>query len=92
MKHPAWVDAMITVIKRQKWFRWHDAGDVQDLQHLNNIFKICEATPDTKHWLPTREAWIKKELDRAPANLVIRFSTSNDGPAQRHLAKLFNGC
>ena len=51
MKHPAWVDAMITVIKRQKWFRWHDAGDVQDLQHLNNIFKICEATPDTKHWL-----------------------------------------
>ena len=74
MKHPAWVDAMVTVIKRQKWFRWHDAGDVQDLQHLNNIFKICEATPDTKHWLPTREAWIKNELDRAPANLVIRFS------------------
>ena len=72
--NPYWVDAMITVIKRQKWFRWHDAGDVQDLQHLNNIFKICEATPDTKHWLPTREAWIKNELDRAPANLVIRFS------------------
>ena len=74
MKDPRWVDAMVTVIKRQKWFRWHDAGDVQDLQHLNNIFKICEATPDTKHWLPTREAWIKNELDRAPANLVIRFS------------------
>ena len=74
MKHPAWVDAMIAVIKRQKWFRWHDAGDVQDLQHLNNIFKICEATPDTKHWMPTREAWIKDHIDRAPSNLVIRFS------------------
>ncbi len=74
MKDPRWVDAMIAVIKRQKWFRWHDAGDVQSLEHLNNIYKICEATPETRHWLPTREAWIKNELDRKPANLVIRFS------------------
>ena len=74
MKQPAWVQAMAAVIKRQKWFRWHDAGDVQDLELLNNIYKICELTPDTNHWLPTREAWIKKELDRKPSNLVIRFS------------------
>ena len=74
MKSPLWVDAMVTVIKRQKWFRWHDAGDVQDLQHLNNIFKICKATPDTSHWLPTREAWIKDHLASKPDNLVIRFS------------------
>ena len=74
MKSPLWVDAMVTVIKRQKWFRWHDAGDVQDLQHLNNIFKICKATPDTRHWLPTREAWIKDHLASKPDNLVIRFS------------------
>jgi hypothetical protein len=72
--HRCWVDAMTAVIKRQKWFRWHDAGDVQSLEHLNNIYKICEATPETRHWLPTREAWIKNELDRKPANLVIRFS------------------
>ena len=74
MKAPRWVDAMVAVIKRQKWFRWHDAGDVQSLEHLNNIYKICEATPGTRHWLPTREAWIKNELDRKPGNLVIRFS------------------
>ncbi len=74
MKDPRWVDAMVVVIKRQKWFRWHDAGDVQSLEHLNNIYKICEATPETRHWLPTREAWIKDHLDKAPANLVIRFS------------------
>ena len=74
MKSPLWVTAMVAVIKRQKWFRWHDAGDVQDLQHLNKIFEICRQTPDTSHWLPTREAWIKDHLDRAPANLVIRFS------------------
>ncbi len=74
MKHPAWVTAMAAVIKRQKWFRWHDAGDVQDQQHLQKIFEICRLTPDTRHWLPTREAWIKDHLDKAPANLVIRFS------------------
>ena len=74
MKHPAWTTAMVAVIKRQKWFRWHDAGDVQDQQHLQKIFEICRLTPDTNHWLPTREAWIKDHLDKAPANLVIRFS------------------
>ena len=74
MKHPDWVTAMAAVIKRQKWFRWHDAGDVQDQQHLQKIFEICRLTPETRHWLPTREAWIKDHLDKAPVNLVIRFS------------------
>ena len=74
MKHPAWVTAMAAVIKRQKWFRWHDAGDVQDQQHLQKIFEICRLTPDTRHWLPTREAWIKDHLASKPDNLVIRFS------------------
>ena len=73
-KDPRWVDAMAAVIKRQKWFRWHDAGDVQDQQHLNKIFEICRVTPDTRHWLPTREAWIKDHLASKPDNLVIRFS------------------
>ena len=74
MKNPAWTTAMVAVIKRQKWFRWHDAGDVQDQQHLQKIFEICRLTPDTRHWLPTREAWIKDHLASKPANLVIRFS------------------
>ena len=74
MKHPDWVQAMAAVIKRQKWFRWHDAGDVQDQQHLNKIFEICRLTPDTNHWLPTREAWIKDHLASKPDNLMIRFS------------------
>jgi len=74
IKHPAWVTAMAAVIKRQKWFRWHDAGDVQDQQHLNKIYEVCRLTPDTRHWLPTREAWIKDHLASKPDNLVIRFS------------------
>ena len=74
LKHPLWVDAMTAQVKRQKYFRWHDAGDVQDLDHLNKIYEVCRLTPDTKHWMPTREAWIKNHLDSKPDNLVIRFS------------------
>ena len=69
-----WTAAMVAQVKRQKYFRWHDAGDVQDLDHLNKIFEVCRLTPETRHWMPTREAWIKDHLDSKPDNLVIRFS------------------
>ena len=70
-----WVQAMAHLInsKQPDVFRWHDSGDVQDLEHLNKIYEVCRLTPSKRHWMPTREAWIKDHLDRAPANLVIRF-------------------
>ena len=74
LKNSLWVAAMVAQIKRQKFFRWHDAGDVQDLDHLKNIYEVCKLTPQIKHWMPTREAWIKDHLENKPANLVIRFS------------------
>ena len=69
-----WIEAMTAQVQRSTYFRWHDAGDVQDLAHLKKIYAVCEATPNTKHWMPTREAWIKYHLDSKPENLVIRFS------------------
>ena len=74
LNNELWTAAIVTQIKRQKYFRWHDAGDVQDVQHLNKIYEVCRLTPGTKHWMPTREAWIKDPLDSKPDNLVIRFS------------------
>jgi hypothetical protein len=76
IKNPGWVSAMVHLInsKKSKFFRWHDSGDVQDLEHLNKIFEVCELTPGIKHWMPTREAWTKDHVARAPKNLVIRFS------------------
>ena len=74
INHQLWTAAMVAQVKRQKYFRWHDAGDVQDLNHLNKIYEVCRQTPDTKHWMPTREAWIKDHLTSKPDNLVIRFS------------------
>ena len=74
LNNELWTAAIVTQIKRQKYFRWHDAGDVQDVQHLNKIYEVCRLTPDTRHWMPTREAWIKDHLEGKPDNLVIRFS------------------
>ena len=76
IKSPLWVAAMTILInsKKSKWFRWHDSGDVQDLQHLNKIYDVCRLTPSISHWMPTREAWIMDHVSRAPDNLIIRFS------------------
>ena len=73
---PRWVQAMAAQILRHKskWFRWHDSGDIQSLKHLAKIFAVARLTPDVNHWLPTREAWVKPYVSRAPKNLVIRFS------------------
>ena len=76
IKDPQWVQAMAHLInsKNPNVFRWHDSGDVQDLDHLNKIYEVCRLTPSKRHWLPTREAWIQKHLQDAPENLIIRFS------------------
>ena len=84
--HPQWVEAMATLINSKKpdVFRWHDSGDVQDEAHLNKIFEVCRATPNKRHWMPTREAWIKKHMQDAPKNLVVRFSSPmiDQGPVK----------
>jgi hypothetical protein len=86
IQHPDWVEAMATLInsKKPNVFRWHDSGDVQNLQHLEKIFKVCELTPEKRHWMPTREAWIKDHMHKAPANLVVRFSSPmvDQGPVK----------
>ena len=86
IQHPDWVLAMATLINSKKpdVFRWHDSGDVQDVDHLNKIFEVCRLTPSKRHWMPTREAWIKDHMHKAPANLVVRFSSPmvDQGPVK----------
>jgi len=76
IKKKKWIEAMAHQInsKKVKFFRWHDSGDVQNLEHLNKIYEVCKLTPTIKHWMPTREAWIRDHVTRAPDNLIIRFS------------------
>ena len=77
LKHQAWVPAMATLIKKHKYFRWHDAGDIQSVKHLEHIFAVCRLTPATSHWMPTREARFLTLMDPdiVPTNLIIRMSS-----------------
>ena len=76
LTHPRWVEAMTALIAGEPWFRWHDSGDLQSSWHLKQIFEVCEATPETSHWLPTRERkFLPLNTDSIPKNLTIRFSS-----------------
>ena len=86
LQDPRWVDAMVTLVKGQPWFRWHDPGDIQSPEHLKNIFEVCNRTPETRHWMPTREVKFLKLMDPdvVPKNLIIRISSHmiDQGPVK----------
>ena len=76
--HPDWVKAMVKLIGNKPYFRWHDSGDLQSVDHLYKIAEVARQSPNTLHWLPTREYDIVKAFvkhDTIPMNLVIRMST-----------------
>ena len=86
LNHPQWVTAMTILIKGEPYFRWHDSGDLQSAYHLKQIFEVCNNTPDTMHWLPTREAkFLPLSTDSIPKNLTIRMSSHkiNQTPVKR---------
>lgn len=74
--NPLWVPAMADLIRAsgKQWFRWHDSGDLQGEWHAALIVEIALRTPGTRHWIPTREYRIARELRQVPPNLLIRVS------------------
>lgn len=101
ISHPAWVRAMVMMLKAthksgmgrngpiaKGWHRWHDSGDVQSVEHLAKICEVAAATPNIRHWLPTRElAMVKRYVKQGgviPGNLTIRVSaTMVDGDSSQ---------
>lgn len=83
----AWAQGMAELITREAnaYFRWHDSGDVQSLEHLRAIAWVAEATPHVRHWLPTKEfGTVRRYLTifgRFPANLTVRLSAPMIGEA-----------
>jgi hypothetical protein len=75
---PLWVSGMVALIGKDEYFRFHDSGDLQSLGHLEKIAAVAQLTPNTKHWLPTREYSIVKDYmskhGSIPKNLFIRLS------------------
>ena len=83
---PQWVAAMVTLIQNESWFRWHDSGDIQSVNHLTKIMMIAMLTPNTRHWLPTKEKGMVNEFLNnggiIPDNVTIRVSSAMiDGKA-----------
>jgi hypothetical protein len=77
--HQLWTPAMVFLIRYycDRYFRFFDSGDLQNLPHLKNICTIAENVPEVQIWLPTREAATVRQLDRdVPPNLAIRVSAN----------------
>ena len=75
-----WIDSMSYLLnnRKHKLFRWHDAGDIQSVDHFRMIVEVVELTPQIKHWLPTKESkMVKDYFDKygsIPNNLCVRLS------------------
>ena len=77
--HPQWIEAMAVLVKGKKFFRWHDSGDLQSVDHLKKIFQVCDLTPDTQHWLPTQERqFLPLPGSKIPKNIIIRLSNAKN--------------
>lgn len=80
IERPLWSAAMAELIRRkgETYFRWHDSGDIQSTDHLAAICEVAAATPEVRHWIPTREYRIVAEYRKSggviPPNLAVRLS------------------
>jgi len=78
LSDPRWISAMVTLIQGMEVFRWHDSGDIQSMEHLKSVMAVIRATPNTRHWIPTKEKalikrWVKQG-NTVPKNCIIRLS------------------
>lgn len=75
-----WTADMVQALKKDKHFRWFDSGDMYSLELAEKMLEIMVATPNTKHWLPTRMykfSKFKPVLDAMMAlpNVMVRPSS-----------------
>ena len=95
LSNPEWVDGMVAAIAGMEgsgFFRWHDAGDVQSVSHLEKIAEVAKRLPSIQFWLPTREYSFVSEYKRKhgdfPSNLTVRLSALKiGGPPPTGIAK-----
>lgn len=76
-KAPQWVEAMVTLISGMPWFRWHDSGDLYSYEYALRVLEVCRLTPETRHWIPTRQKSLVIELQAQgliPDNVTMRLS------------------
>lgn len=81
-KRNEWVNDMAQALAKHQYMRWFDSGDMYDVKLARKILDVMKATPDTRHWLPTRMhkfAKFKPVLDamRALPNVSVRASSDS---------------
>lgn len=78
----AWAAAMIKSINKtgDKYFRWHDSGDLLGVNHFRLLCEIAKFMPHVQFWLPTREK--QYLLGSVPNNLTVRVSATMIGTGQ----------
>ena len=73
-----YVNAFVHLLRKEEYFRWHDSGDLQSLEHLELIAYIAAVCDHVMFWLPTKETGIVRQYThlyaRPPENLIIRVS------------------
>ena len=79
-KSETFVSDFIQALNKKSHFRWFDSGDMYSLDLAHKMLAIMEATPNTKHWLPTRMKKFSKfasvisRMEALP-NVMVRFSS-----------------
>tara|TARA_R100001163_G_scaffold6791_1_gene7427 strand:- start:1882 stop:2733 length:852 start_codon:yes stop_codon:yes gene_type:complete len=67
----------VIAIEDNRWFRFHDSGDIQSALHMEAINQIAINNPNVKFWIPTREGKFVKDFmktNKVASNLCIRIS------------------
>jgi hypothetical protein len=91
-----WTETMTELLSRKyskksekdSVFRWHDSGDVRDMEHLEAIVQIAKNIPTVSFWLPTKEYKILRKFLRKsslPSNLIVRISAPMIGQTQKEI-------
>ena len=80
-EYNSWLFSFEQLMRDQEYFRWHDSGDIQSIEHLQLIIDACNRTPHVKHRLPTKERVLLKTYlfmnsrQSIPNNLFIQTSS-----------------
>lgn len=76
------IDEAISRRRKNKFFRWHVAGDIVDIDYFDRMVKIARAHPDFTFWTYTKmyglvNEWVAAHggtREAVPANFSVMFS------------------
>lgn len=76
------IDAALSRRRKNKYFRWHVAGDIVDVDYFSNMVRLARKHPDFIFWTYTKMYSVVNEWcwrhgatsDAVPANLHVMFS------------------